>query len=740
MHFPIFIAILSGALGLTTQTVLLRQYWLITYGNEWVFGIGLTLWLLWGAAGCQLAARAFSKTKERPHQIILLMYALALALPLALQGIQNAHTFLNIPSGEIMAPPLLLLIAVLGLALPSMGFGALFPVLCSWMRSQGEPGRAVRRIYLWEAAGAGVAGLGLCLWLLMTVSPHMLLCTASLLLTAFSGFLHLSSCRSHQKIILLGCIALLCVGLSIRGGPASLENSAPGERLASIQTPYNQITARRFMEQTTFYLNRIPALNVPNRQAEEESVHPALLIHPVPKSVLLLGTPLPGSIDETLKHPSIEEITVLERDPAFIALIQALLPNSITTVLQHPKVKLITQDPRRFLGKSNACYDLIILNLPLPVSLQLNRFYTQEFYQLIHHRLQPHGILALNLPATENLLNPEQVVFFTSLQKTLKRIFTHVHALPGESLLFLAGEVDLAAHCTLSAMRQQLERRQIDTRYIRLDYLRDRLSPSRTAQLQTQLNTAPQGDIYRDLKPRGYRGILELWAAQFPSPLMGTQHFSRLGLGLTLLPLLGFLGLIFFRKHKTAPKATLHYAIFTVGFTEMALQIMIIQGYQLIIGQIYTHLALLSAGYMGGIALGAASQTWPHWHAALSDAAAFRWITRLMVLLPPFFTVCLTWGHTGMWPPWVAMLFFVLTACSAGFLGGAQFPLANQLITAHNRFEERTAGRLYSLDLIGAAVGALAMTLWLLPTLGYGKAALFLACINACTLTQLRRQ
>src|ERR1039458_5428686 len=58
----------------------------------------------------------------------------------------------------------------------------------------------------------------------------------------------------------------------------------------------------------SIYDNGAMLANVPDENAAEEEVHYALLEHPAPRNVLLIGGGVNGSIAQALKHPSIERI------------------------------------------------------------------------------------------------------------------------------------------------------------------------------------------------------------------------------------------------------------------------------------------------------------------------------------------------------------------------------------------------------------------------------------------------
>ena len=74
--------------------------------------------------------------------------------------------------------------------------------------------------------------------------------------------------------------------------------------------------------------------------------------------------------------------------------------------LSDPRLDIKHIDGRRYIrlaeySGSGERYDLVILNLPMPSTLQLNRFYTKEFFQNVRAVLAEDGIFAFGANARE---------------------------------------------------------------------------------------------------------------------------------------------------------------------------------------------------------------------------------------------------------------------------------------------------------------------------------------------------
>ena len=61
--------------------------------------------------------------------------------------------------------------------------------------------------------------------------------------------------------------------------------------------------------------------------------------------------------------------------------------------MSHEKVTIINQDGFNFLEDDRAFYDVIIIDLPDPRTVELGRLYSFELYKLCYKRLRPNGLI-----------------------------------------------------------------------------------------------------------------------------------------------------------------------------------------------------------------------------------------------------------------------------------------------------------------------------------------------------------
>src|SRR5208337_4592030 len=110
------------------------------------------------------------------------------------------------------------------------------------------------------------------------------------------------------------------------GWPQSLEANSQErfwrglQLVATRNSVYGSLAVVGTEGSRSVYENGVVLFNVPDPAAAEEAVHYALLEHPSPRSLLLIGGGLNGSIAQALRHTSLERIDYVELDPAILDL------------------------------------------------------------------------------------------------------------------------------------------------------------------------------------------------------------------------------------------------------------------------------------------------------------------------------------------------------------------------------------------------------------------------------------
>ena len=255
--------------------------------------------------------------------------------------------------------------------------------------------------------------------------------------------------------------------------------------------------------------------NSPDESAAEESVHYALLEHPAPRHILMIGGGASGSVEQALRHPTVERIDLVELDPALIDMGRKYFSSESAPLFSDPRVHLHYADGRAYLKSMYDAYDVVIVDVPDPQTAQLNRFYTEEFFLAARSHLAPGGLLALQLRSSEEAISPDLAEYLRCINRTLRDVFPYVVALPGETIHFFAATRPDVLTDDLHVLVARLLERDLKTKYVREYFIPFRMMPDRMEQIRTQLQPLATTQINRDFTPIAYYFDVVLWSAQF---------------------------------------------------------------------------------------------------------------------------------------------------------------------------------------------------------------------------------
>lgn len=127
----------------------------------------------------------------------------------------------------------------------------------------------------------------------------------------------------------------------------------------------------------------------------EPLVHPAMQITRKREHILVMGGGDGCAVKEVLKYPEVKSLTVIDLDSTMINLAKkhpALLSMNKGS-FDDKKVAVHFQDAFLFNEHTSKKYDVIIVDLPDPRAIDINKLYTKQFYEKCYNLLNPTGIL-----------------------------------------------------------------------------------------------------------------------------------------------------------------------------------------------------------------------------------------------------------------------------------------------------------------------------------------------------------
>lgn len=207
--------------------------------------------------------------------------------------------------------------------------------------------------------------------------------------------------KQAQAIISVAAIAVLAMistgayyakPIVLQGEQARYKDKVVFEK----QSKYQRIVITQWKNDYWLYINGNQQLStIDEDKYHEPLIHPALNIIKERKHILVLGGGDGCAVREILKYPDVEKITLVDLDSVMTNLgkYNPILRELNKDAFHNPKVEIINTDAFNFMEKGKQYYDAIIVDLPDPRSIELNRLYTLQFYQLCHMKLKKHGVL-----------------------------------------------------------------------------------------------------------------------------------------------------------------------------------------------------------------------------------------------------------------------------------------------------------------------------------------------------------
>jgi spermidine synthase len=735
---------LIGFSAVIGQVVLLRELIVVFSGNEISLGILLATWLFWTAAGSLLCGTLALGAGHARRTVAVLESLLGISLPLTVWALRASKSFFQTVPGELVGPLPTLLASLVCLSVFCAVAGALFVAAARMAEQERDvsAGAAVSSAYLLEAAGSATGGIVASLVLLRFLEPFQIAGIVLMLNLLMASVLLLRMSRRQMAFAAVAA-ALLAGFLLVKVAPwwnrQALALQWRGfHLLASRDSIYGNLAVTETGEIRSLYENGLILSSAPDESAAEEAVHYALLEHPAPRKILLIGGGASGAAAQALRHPTVERVDLVELDPALISIARQFFPSQSAPLFSDPRVHLHYADGRYYLRSTRDRFDVILVNVPDPQTAQLNRFYTAEFFRVARGHLAPGGLLSLELRSSEETISPDLAKFLRCIDRTLREVFPFVVAIPGETIHFFAATRANVLTDDPHLLVARLLERNLKTRYVREYFIPFRMMPDRMDQVREQLRPLATTRVNRDFSPIAYYFDAVLWSAQFKPDYAGwlrtaeQVNFTAV-LGATLIVLFSaaaLLGLLPAREQRARSAAA--FSMAATGFTLMALQIFLLLAFQSIYGYVYSQLAILIALCMAGIALGS-------WlglrRIGRGDRSAGRALASTQILLALsapllMLLISLLAKLSGMAASWLsAQLAFPALAALSGILGGYQFPQATA-IYLRDGSGRRRLGSLYAIDLLGGCAGALLLSGYLIPVFGFWKTAWLSAAVN----------
>ncbi len=711
---PATILLQLGFAAAVAQAVLLREAMAALGGSELAWGVVLSLWLVGMGIGARIGVGTGSTGLARWLPVaVLAVTAVGVVLFRAAPALVGATV------GESMTTWHTIWVWSTAV-LPAAFLGGLaFPALAAEPAAGGAAGA-----YAWEAIGA-LAGGVLFTFVLAPLGTAATMCLGL-------GALVVMTCWRRSRMLAVAVAAVAITVTLISGdwlARAGWQWAGRTNGLKAWAETRHQRLELGGDEQVALYADGRLVASYPDPYLTAPRAHLLMLLHPSPGRVLMSGGLADGSIEHVLHHP-IERLQLVEDDPALVRLLPSWYGLSMQAAIADERVRVGHGDLSRALDSGEA-WDLVLLLGSYPSTLRHNRRFSLELLQTCGRRLAPDGVLVLEVGVGDTYLGGAAGRLLAVTVSTMRRVFPRVVAIPGESILLVAGcEAAVAAVLDSSKLARRWNERHIDDPLFLPEMIPLLVDRRRAEELSTSLDASQQecaAPLNTMDRPRAVLLGAGLAEARGQPPLLRVAQGLEARAPTPLLVVLAVVVLILlviavvYRLSRTdASAATLAAGVgAVVGCTSMAWWLLLVAAWQATLGSVYAEVGALSSTFMAGLA-GAA------WWARRRRHPE----SMLPVLLVAgiVLSVAIACGLPSLLPRLVIPVLLLV----GGALTGAAFSGVARL--AARGVIRRGAGIGFAADEAGAALAALLVGLLALPWAGSRAIAVALAVLALAAL------
>ncbi len=542
--------ILYGLTCVVTLTLLAREIALLFGGVELIPVIALGAWLLLTGLGCGLMGRLAAARRPGASTFALFLALSGLLAPLTLLLVRFAPRCWTLPHDGL--GPLLLL--SFGALLP-IGLAGGFLVALAFiigLRGGQRTNAAVSEVAGFTAAGAFLGGL-LVTFVLPDLSDMQVLAGVASLHCLAAFFVWFNAPRRTELGWLFIPLVVTCAIVAATSIGPVLDfllqaGLYPGRVLrASEELPAGRVQVVLTPARTEYYLNGAQVGAQGDAAPVEARTLTALLAHPAPRRLLILGATPNDALATALKLPWLQ-VDFLPLDEEIAQTAKRCAPPALQPTLDSRRIRFLWRlDAALYLQQARGAYDVICMELPAEAPAAFSRCMTARFFSLAHRALTDGGVFALTVSGRGVEPDPAALSAAASLARTMAASSaTLVPLRMGGAILLLSTPQRLARLPAAADLSARMNRWNVRGTALRDADLQRALDPKQLQQLAGQFKNTP-ASLGTAQRPLPYRLADAGWARSLQARGIGAlatlQRMDFFSVLIALLLLAGALAL-----------------------------------------------------------------------------------------------------------------------------------------------------------------------------------------------------
>jgi len=201
----------------------------------------------------------------------------------------------------------------------------------------------------------------------------------------------------------------------------------------------------------------------------ESLVHPAMVLHPKPETVLILGGGEGATLREVLKYRTVRRAVMVDIDEDVVQLSKQYLASWHRGAFDDSRAEVVIEDGKAYVERSGERFDVIIMDLTDPYGPEVAReLYSESFIRRLYSVLADDGVISTQ--AGNSFFYPDEYgALLESFSKTFHYVDTYLTWVPsfGYACNFIvASKVGSLASLSEEEVDRRLRERGVETKFI----------------------------------------------------------------------------------------------------------------------------------------------------------------------------------------------------------------------------------------------------------------------------------
>ncbi len=158
---------------------------------------------------------------------------------------------------------------------------------------------------------------------------------------------------------------------------------------------------------TQFHVaGKVEASSLPqDMRLQRMLAHLPALVHPNPKSVLVVGFGAGVTAGSFIAYPSLERLVICEIEPLVPKVVSTWFAKENNSVASNPHTEIVFDDARSFVLTTDEQFDIITSDPINPWVKGAASLYTREYFEAVKKHLKPGGVVTQWVPLYESTLD-----------------------------------------------------------------------------------------------------------------------------------------------------------------------------------------------------------------------------------------------------------------------------------------------------------------------------------------------